>query len=83
MGISTALFVAHDLGLPKEVPLFWEKLQQVEPFNPQRTLFVNDSPSVLASARRYGIRWLLRVLKPDTGGRLPGSRRFSGDSRFL
>ncbi len=65
-GYLDGVVCAHDLGLPKEVPLFWEKLQQVEPFNPQRTLFVDDSPSVLASAREYGIRWLLRVLKPDT-----------------
>lgn len=61
-----SIVCAHDLGLPKEMPEFWEKLQEVEPFDPQRTLFVDDSPSVLASAREYGIRWLIRVLKPDT-----------------
>ncbi len=59
---------SHDLGLPKEHPGFWDKLQQVEPFERERTLFVDDSPSVLASARNYGIRWLLRVLRPDTKG---------------
>ncbi|MES9846033.1 MAG: GMP/IMP nucleotidase [Candidatus Sedimenticola sp. PURPLELP] len=57
---------AHDLGLPKEDRGFWEKLQGVEPFDRSRTLFVDDSPSVLASARDYGIQWLLAVLKPDT-----------------
>jgi len=65
-GYLDGVVCAHDLGLPKEQPLFWQKLQQVEPFDPQRTLFVDDNPSVLASAREYGIRWLLRVLKPDT-----------------
>ena len=65
-GYLDAAVCAHDLGLPKEMPQFWEKLQEVEPFDPQRTLFVDDSPSVLASASAYGIRWLLRVLKPDT-----------------
>ncbi len=59
---------AHDLGLPKEEPRFWDRLQQVEPFNPERTLFVDDSLPVLVSARRYGIRWLLRVLQPDSKG---------------
>ena len=59
---------SHDLGLPKEHPEFWDKLQQVEPFKREHTLFVDDSPSVLASARNYGIRWLLRVLRPDTKG---------------
>lgn len=65
---------AHDLGLPKEAPQFWERLQQIEPFDPDKTLFVDDSPPVLASAREYGIRWLVRVLKPDTKAspRAPG-----------
>ncbi|MET0046254.1 MAG: GMP/IMP nucleotidase [Sedimenticola sp.] len=57
---------AHDLGLPKEDVGFWDRLQVVEPFSKERTLFVDDSPSVLASARNYGIRWLLAVLRPDT-----------------
>ncbi|OOZ37128.1 GMP/IMP nucleotidase [Solemya velesiana gill symbiont] len=57
---------AHDLGLPKEDIQFWDKLQKVEPFDKARTLFVDDSPSVLASARAYGIDWLLAVLRPDT-----------------
>lgn len=57
---------AHDLGLPKENPAFWEKLQQVEPFAPDRTLLVDDSLPVLRSARSYGIAHLLAVFKPDT-----------------
>lgn len=65
-GYLDAVVCAHDLGLPKEDLNFWQRLQQVEPFDPWRTLFVDDSPSVLASARAYGIRWLLRVLKPDS-----------------
>jgi len=59
---------AHDLGLPKETPAFWQRLQGVEPFDPRRTLFVDDSPKVLASARGYGIRWLLAILRPDSLG---------------
>lgn len=65
-GYFDAVICAHDLGLPKEARDFWDKLQQIEPFDKSRTLFVDDSPSVLASARDYGIGYLLRVLKPDT-----------------
>jgi 5'-nucleotidase len=74
---------AHDLGLPKENPGFWQRLQQVEPFDPQRTLFVDDSPKVLASARGYGIHNLLAILRPDTkgppreGGEFPSINDFS------
>jgi putative hydrolase of the HAD superfamily len=57
---------AHELGLPKEDSAFWPRLQQVEPFDRHRTLFVDDNAEVLASARDYGIHWLLQVLRPDT-----------------
>ncbi|MEJ1296775.1 MAG: GMP/IMP nucleotidase [Candidatus Sedimenticola sp. (ex Thyasira tokunagai)] len=65
-GYFDAVICSHDLGLPKEDRAFWDKLQQVELFDPAKTLFVDDSPSVLESAKAYGIRWLLAVLKPDT-----------------
>jgi len=60
------LVCAHDFGLPKEQPAFWERLQQLEPYRPERTLLVDDSLPVLRSAREYGIGWLLAVYEPDT-----------------
>lgn len=60
------LVCSHELGLPKESPEFWDKLQGIETFDPQRTLLVDDSLPVLRSARQYGIRWLLAVYEPDT-----------------
>ncbi|MGM0593581.1 MAG: GMP/IMP nucleotidase [Pseudomonadota bacterium] len=60
------MVVSHDFGMPKEAPQFWHRLQEVEPFAPQRTLLVDDSLPVLRSARDYGIRWLLAVYEPDT-----------------
>jgi len=61
-----AVICAHDLGLPKEDPGFWDKLQQVEPFDRERTLLVDDSLPVLRSARGYGIEYLRAIRKPDT-----------------
>jgi GMP/IMP 5'-nucleotidase len=60
------IICAHDLGLAKEHPEFWNRLHAVEPFDPERTLLVDDSPEVLESARGYGFRWLLAVLRPDS-----------------
>jgi len=57
---------AHDIGLPKEDPGFWPKLQRRERFDPGRTLFVDDSLAVLKSARAYGIGFLLTILSPDS-----------------
>lgn len=67
-GCFDAVYCAHTIGLPKENPQFWHELQQLEPFDPQRTLFVDDSLAVLRSARQYGFRWLLAVVKPDSCG---------------
>ncbi len=67
-GCFDAVYCAHDIGLPKEDPRFWDRLQQREPFDPRHTLFVDDSLAVLRSARRYGMRWLLAVVKPDSCG---------------
>jgi putative hydrolase of the HAD superfamily len=60
------MVVSHDFGLPKEDVKFWEHVQEVEPYDPQRTLLVDDSLPVLRSARDYGIKWLLAVYEPDT-----------------
>jgi putative hydrolase of the HAD superfamily len=56
---------AHELGLPKENPVFWSRLRQQLGFDPHRTLFIDDSLPVLRSAREYGIAQLLCMLQPD------------------
>ncbi len=60
------LVCAHDLGLPKEDPAFWDKLRGVVPFDNNRTLLVDDNLEVLASARMHGIRFLVSVIQPST-----------------
>lgn len=70
---------AHDFGIPKEDIAFWERLQQIEHFDPQSTLLIDDNDLVLRSAQHYGIRHLLAVHKPDT--RKAG--KFSGEFQTL
>ncbi len=60
-----ALVSSHEIGLAKENPGFWPRLREREPFDPARTLFVDDSLSVLRAARDYGIAWLLAIRHPD------------------
>lgn len=57
---------SHSLGLAKEETGFWERLSEVEEFDPQRTLFVDDSLAVLDTAREFGIQHLLAVTRPDS-----------------
>jgi len=56
----------HDYGSPKESSEFWTRLMAEHPFDPERTLFIDDNDAVLAAARRFGIRHLLTVLQPDS-----------------
>lgn len=60
------IICAHELGIPKEADDFWPRVQTIEPFDRERTLFIDDSPRVLETARDYGFRWLLAVLAPDS-----------------
>ena len=59
------LICTHDIGIPKENFDFWDQLQQVEKFDKKTTLLVDDSLSVLESAKQYGIKNLLAISHPD------------------
>ena len=61
-----AMHVSHEYGVAKEDAAFWGALQQNEPFDPARTLLVDDSLPVLRAAQAYGIGHLRAVLQPDT-----------------
>jgi HAD superfamily hydrolase (TIGR01509 family) len=63
-----AMFSSHAFSWPKEDPRFWESVRRSEPYDPQRTLFVDDSPPVLAAARAAGIRWVIGLRQPDSQG---------------
>lgn len=65
-GYFNRIVCAHDLGLPKEDPGFWDRLHAILPFEPARTLFVDDSLSVLRAARDFGFQKLIAVLEPDS-----------------
>jgi putative hydrolase of the HAD superfamily len=62
-----ASYSSHHFAVPKEHPSFWARFRDAEPFEPARTLFVDDSMPVLAAARAFGIGWLRAVRYPDTG----------------
>ncbi len=81
-GYFDQVVCAHDLGLPKEDPRFWEALQGVFPFDSRRTLFVDDSVAVLRSAEDYGIRWLLAIRRPDSRGPQREGGRFEAIGNF-
>ncbi|TDF79964.1 GMP/IMP nucleotidase [Pseudomonas sp. H9] len=60
------LISSHDYGYPKENPQFWDALQADIGFTPARSLFIDDTLSILRSARRFGVAHLLAVRQPDS-----------------
>jgi putative hydrolase of the HAD superfamily len=57
---------SHDFAAPKESAAFWRALEAHEPFDTSRTLLIEDSLTVLAAARAYGLRHVIAVRRPDS-----------------
>jgi putative hydrolase of the HAD superfamily len=57
---------SHDVGHPKEAVGFWQALQQLHPFDPARTLVIDDNAEVLNAAQRYGIGHVVTIAQPDS-----------------
>ncbi len=57
---------SHDYGYPKESPQFWDALRADIDFEPARSLFIDDTLSILRSAGRFGVGHLLAVRQPDS-----------------
>ncbi len=57
---------SHDLGMPKEHPQFWARLQELLGFDPARSMFVDDSIAVLNAARGHGIGQIFAIARPDS-----------------
>jgi putative hydrolase of the HAD superfamily len=76
------IICAHDFGLPKEEPAFWDKLNQTLVFDKNKTLLVDDTLSVLRSAQKYGIKHLLAVLNPDSQSQQRDTKEFSAIKDF-
>lgn len=60
------LISTHEFGVTKESQSLWQQLQQRLGFDPDKTLFVDDSLTILESAKTFGIKHLLAVANPDS-----------------
>ena len=60
------LITSHEFGLPKEDPEFWHKLVDKHYFEPENTIFIDDSLPVLRSAKTFGINHLYTIRKPSS-----------------
>jgi len=57
---------SHVLHLAKENHGFWTRLMELEHYQPERTMLIDDSLAVLRQADREGIRHLYGIHQPDS-----------------
>ncbi len=57
---------AEEVGLAKEDPEFWRRLEEMLGYNPERTLLADDTEKVLHSADDYGMGHLIYVARSSS-----------------
>ena len=60
------MFSSHRFDAPKETRRFWERFHAEEGFDPERTLFIDDSLSVLEAADAFGLAAVVAIRCPDS-----------------
>ncbi len=76
-GEFDALVCADEIGVAKEDPAFWEKLNKKIGFDKARTLLADDNEDVLASGEEYGIENVILVAKSSSTKPTMYSKRFA------
>ncbi len=59
---------SHDYQEPKESENFWHHFADNHEFNPQKTLFIDDTEQILHQAKAFGIQHLIYIAQPDSNG---------------
>ncbi|ADW16754.1 HAD-superfamily hydrolase, subfamily IA, variant 1 [Desulfobulbus propionicus DSM 2032] len=67
---------AAEVGLAKEDPQFWQRLEEMLQFDKRRTLLVDDTEKVLFAAQSHGLGFLLFVARPSSRQRVQYSCNF-------
>lgn len=67
---------SQDIGLPKEDPQFWVRLEALLGYDKQRTLLADDNENVLQAAQAYGMGVLIFVARPSSRAEIFYSEKF-------
>ena len=67
---------SEEVGLPKEEPEFWERLESILDFDKHRTILADDNENVLQAAQSYGMGVLIFVARPSSRADIEYSSMF-------
>ena len=73
---------AHQVGLPKEDPRFWQALQNFLPYDPTSTMLGEDSETNLDTAEQFNIKYLIYVGRYSSTITPQTSQRFATINYF-
>jgi len=75
-GYFDKVICSEEIGLPKEEPKFWERLESILGFDKQRTILADDNENVLQAAQIYGMGALIFVARPSSRAEIKYSSLF-------
>jgi putative hydrolase of the HAD superfamily len=61
-----AVYSSHDFGHPKESAEFWDRFEAAADVRRDRSVLVDDSPSVVEAARKAGLAATVMIARPDS-----------------
>ncbi|MCJ7600440.1 MAG: HAD-IA family hydrolase [Desulfobulbaceae bacterium] len=67
---------SEEIGVAKEDPIFWEKLEKMLSLDKNKCLLADDNELVLESAEKYGIKQLIFVAKSSSKKPVAYSNKF-------
>ncbi|MGD9947107.1 MAG: HAD family hydrolase [Desulfobulbus sp.] len=73
---------ASEVGVAKEEPVFWERLESLLGYDKKRAVLVDDTEKVLFSAREHGLAYLLFLARPSSRQRVQYSCNFPSIEYF-
>ena len=76
------IICAEEIGIAKETPEFWHKLEGLLRFDKSRTLLADDTSKVLHAARQHGISQIIHVARPSSRNPIRYSEAFPSIAFF-
>lgn len=67
---------SFNMGAPKEKPEFWQKAEELLHFDKRKSLFIDDSESILRAARAFGIKYLVLKARANSKAACKYSKEF-------
>jgi len=71
------IICSEEIGVAKEDPIFWEKLEKMLALDKDKCLLADDNEQVLESAGKYGIKQLIFVAKSSSTKPVSYSKKFA------